>query len=184
MDPVRIEGLDAEGSLWCNPFRAQLEAYLGSLGPDAPVRTLERIVEDGDFHPSIGARLETALEVEDSPEEACAGANERAAELRAEVRRLFDEEGLTALAFPTWSNPPRLLGDLTTPHGNNSPQLSPPTGVPAVTVPMGFTEAGLPGGLQLLGNALTEGKLIRIAYTYEQATWRRSPPASTPPLGR
>ena len=126
VDPVRIEGLEAEGSLWCNPFRAQLESYLDSLGPEAPVRTLEAIVEGRDFHPSIGARLETALEVEGEPEEICREANGRAAELREEVRSLFADQDLHALAFPTWSNPPRLLGDLTTPDGNNSPQLSPP----------------------------------------------------------
>ncbi len=182
VDPVRIEGLDAPGSLWCNPFRAQLESYLDSLGPDAPVTTLAAIVEGGDYHPSIGARLETALEVEGEPDELCSEANGRASELREEVGNLFAGENLTALAFPSWSNPPRLLGDLTTPDGNNSPQLSPPTGFPAVTVPMGFTPAGLPGGLQLLGDSLGEGALFRIAYAYEQATGHRSPPSTTPPL--
>ena len=184
VDPVRIEGLEAEGSLWCNPFRAQLEAYLASLGPNAPVTTLEELVEGGDFHPSIRPRLETALEVEGEPDDVCAEANRRAGELRAEVGALFDAEELDALAFPTWSNPPRLLGDLTTPDGNNSPQLSPPTGFPAVTVPMGFTPSGLPGGLQLLGNALGEGALFRIAYAYEQATGHRKPPPTTPSLVR
>ena len=72
VDPVRIEGLEAERSLWCNPFRAQLEAYLGSLGPNAPVTTLEELVDGGDFHPSIRPRLETALEVEGEPDEVCA----------------------------------------------------------------------------------------------------------------
>ncbi len=182
VDPVRIEGLEAEKSLWCNPFRAQLEAYLGSLGPNAPVTTLEELVDGGDFHPSIRPRLETALEVEGEPDEVCAEANERAAELRAEVQGLLADQDLDALAFPTWSNPPRLLGDLTTPDGNNSPQLSPPTGFPAVTVPMGFTPSGLPGGLQFLGNALGEGALFRISYAYEQATRRRRPPTTTPPL--
>ena len=182
VDPVRIEGLEAEGSLWCNPFRAQLEAYLESLGPNAPVTTLGELIEGGDFHPSIRPRLETALEVEGEPDEVCTEANQRAGELRAEVGGLFDDQDLDALAFPTWSNPPRLLGDLTTPDGNNSPQLSPPTGFPAVTVPMGFTPAGLPGGLQLLGNALGEGALFRIAYAYEQATGHRRPPSTTPRL--
>ncbi len=184
VDPVRIEGLEAEGSLWCNPFRAQLEAYLASLGPNAPVTTLEDLIEGGDFHPSIRPRLETALEVEGEPDDVCAAANRRAGELRAEVGALFEAEDLDALAFPTWSNPPRLLGDLTTPDGNNSPQLSPPTGFPAVTVPMGFTPSGLPGGLQLLGNALGEGALFRISFAYEQATGHRNPPPTTPPLRR
>lgn len=182
VDPVRIEGLDATGSLWCNPFRAQLEQYLASLGRGAPVRTLEEIVEQGEFHPSIAGRLEAALAVEADPPEECAEANRRAGELRAEVGALFLELDLDALAYPSWSNPPRLLGDLTTPDGNNSPRLSPPAGFPAVTVPMGFTGAGLPAGLQLLGEALGEGVLLRISYAYEQSTRRRRPPAATPPL--
>ena len=184
VDPITIERLEEGGSLWCNPFRAQLEDYLASLGPDAPVRTLEEIVEGGDFHPSISPRLETALGVEGAPEELCREANQRAAELREEVRDLYGELELDALAYPSWSNPPRLLGDLTTPDGNNSQRLSPPTGFPAVTVPMGFTAAGLPGGLQLLGNALGEGALFRISYAYERATGHRRPPPTTPPLER
>ena len=186
VDPVAIPQLDEDLSLWCNPFRAQLEDYLATLGPSAPVRTLAEIVEGGDFHPSIEGRLRRALEVERSPEEECAEALRQAAELRAEVEALFADEGLDALAYPSWSNPPRLLGDLTTPDGNNSYQLSPPTGFPAITVPMGFVGADLPAelpaGLQLLGAPLGESTLIRIAYAYEQATGHRRPPAATPPL--
>ena len=182
VDPVRIERLDEAGSLWCNPFRAQLEAYLESLGPEAPVRSLAEIVEGGNFHPSIAGRLDTALEVEADPAEECAEASLRAARLRDEVGGLFRDLDLDALAYPSWSNPPRLLGDLTTPDGNNSPRLSPPTGFPAVTVPMGFTAAGLPAGLQLLGAASGEGMLFRISYAYERRTRHRIPPPATPPL--
>ena len=68
------------------------------------------------------------------------------------------------------------------PHGNNSPRLSPPTGYPSITVPMGFVRESLPVGLQLLGRAWSEPTLIKIAYGYEQATRHRRPPATTPPL--
>ena len=181
-DPVEIGGLDEDLTLWCNPFRAHLEAYLESLGPGAPARTLAEILDGGDFHPSIESRLERAGAVEETPEVECAEALAGAAALRSEVEALFRAESLDALAYPSWSNPPRLLGDLTTPDGNNSYQLSPPTGFPAVTVPMGFTPAGLPAGLQLLGAALGESTLFRIAYAYEQATEHRRPPEATPPL--
>ena len=181
-DPVEIGGLDEDLTLWCNPFRAHLEAYLESLGPGAPARTLAEILDGGDFHPSIESRLERAQAVEEPPEVECAEALAGAAALRSEVEALFRAESLDALAYPSWSNPPRLLGDLTTPDGNNSYQLSPPTGFPAVTVPMGFTPAGLPAGLQLLGATLGESTLFRIAYAYEQATERRRPPEATPPL--
>ena len=98
------------------------------------------------------------------------------------MRRVLAEHRLDALVYPSWSNPPRLIGDLNTPHGNNSPRISPPTGFPAITVPMGYVRDGLPVGLQILGDAWSEPTLIQIAYSYEQATKHRRPPASTPAL--
>jgi amidase len=182
VDPVRIAGLDSEESLWCNPFKSQLESYLRSLGPSAPMKSLQEIVDSEKYHPSIAIRLKEALEVALPPEEECRAAQERSSRLRKEVDALFDSERLSALVYPSWSNPPRKLGDLTSPHGNNSPRLSPPTGLPAVTVPMGFTSSDLPAGLQILGKAFSEPTLFQIAYAYEQATLHRRPPTSTPPL--
>jgi Asp-tRNA(Asn)/Glu-tRNA(Gln) amidotransferase A subunit family amidase len=182
VDPVRVSGLDSKESLWCNPFKSQLEDYLRSLGPSAPVKSLKEIVDSEKYHPSIAARLSEALAIEIPPEEECRAAKEAMSRLRNEVESLFEGGRLSALVYPTWSNPPRLLGDLTSPHGNNSPRLSPPTGFPAVTVPMGFTRSNLPAGLQILGNAFSEETLFRIAYAYEQSTLHRRPPDSTPPL--
>jgi aspartyl-tRNA(Asn)/glutamyl-tRNA(Gln) amidotransferase subunit A len=41
------------------------------------------------------------------------------------------------------------------------------TGLPAISIPCGFTRAGLPVGLQLIGRAFDEATLLRIAYSYE-----------------
>jgi aspartyl-tRNA(Asn)/glutamyl-tRNA(Gln) amidotransferase subunit A len=43
------------------------------------------------------------------------------------------------------------------------------TGLPAISVPCGFTDGGLPIGLQLIGRAFDEATLLRIAYSYERA---------------
>ena len=95
----------------------------------------------------------------------------------------MDGQRLDALIYPTWSNVPRLIGDLNTPHGDNNQLFSPSTGFPAITVPMGYTRGGtLPAGLQFLGRAWSEETLFRLAYGYEQATRHRRPPSSTPPL--
>jgi len=43
-------------------------------------------------------------------------------------------------------------------------------GIPGMSVPCGFSSAGLPIGLQIMGKHFDEGTLIRVAYNFEQAT--------------
>jgi aspartyl-tRNA(Asn)/glutamyl-tRNA(Gln) amidotransferase subunit A len=43
-------------------------------------------------------------------------------------------------------------------------------GIPAISIPCGFNREGLPIGLQIMGTHFDEGKLIRVAYTFEQNT--------------
>ena len=182
IDPVTIPALDEIGSTWCSPFKFDLNAYLATLGPDAPVKNLEEILSSRKFHPSIHKRLADSQAVEGTVEEECREAQEAADQLRKAVSRVFAEHQLDAMVYPSWSNPPRLLGDLNTPHGNNSSRLSPPTGFPAVTVPMGFAYGEYPVGLQILGKAWAEPTLFKIAFAYEQKTGHRRPPESTPTL--
>jgi Asp-tRNA(Asn)/Glu-tRNA(Gln) amidotransferase A subunit family amidase len=95
----------------------------------------------------------------------------------------MDAQKIDAWVYPTWSNPPRLIGDLNTPGGDNSQFFSPTTGFPAIQVPMGYTRGGrLPAGITFFGRAWSETALIKYAYAYEQATRHRRPPESTPPL--
>jgi aspartyl-tRNA(Asn)/glutamyl-tRNA(Gln) amidotransferase subunit A len=52
------------------------------------------------------------------------------------------------------------------------------SGNPALAVPCGFTKAGLPLGMQLVGKPFSEGTLLRIAHQYQQETeWHRRMPA-------
>jgi amidase len=53
---------------------------------------------------------------------------------------------------------------------------------PALSVPNGYAGEGLPLGLQIVGRAWDEAKVIAYGYAYEQATRYRRPPASVPPL--
>jgi aspartyl-tRNA(Asn)/glutamyl-tRNA(Gln) amidotransferase subunit A len=52
------------------------------------------------------------------------------------------------------------------------------TGLPALSMPCGFTQAGLPIGLQIIAKPWAEAHILRAAYAYEQATdWhKRNPP--------
>ena len=170
-------------TVWCSRFRYDLEQYLATVGEGASARTLQEIVDSGDYHPSVAEGLRSSLD-ETPPDESedCRMAAENREQLRASVRSLIAEHRLDALVFPTWSNTPRLIGDMNTPHGDNSQHLSPHTGFPAITVPMGYVGDDLPTGLQFLGDAWSEPRLIALAYAYEQATRHRRPPASTPPL--
>lgn len=100
--------------------------------------------------------------------------------LRDAVVDAMDKHRVDALIYPTWNNPPRPIGDMESPHGNNSPIISPHADQPAITVPMGFTSNQLPTGLQILGRPFSEAMLLKFAYAYEQATLHRKPPASFP----
>ncbi len=188
VDPVVIEGLDdlrrgQRGLGGCNRFKFDLNGYLAALGDRAPMHSLEEIVKSRLFHPTIQARLESSQAADDIPGET-PGCRARAAfreRLRAAVLELMDGQRLDALVYPTWSNAPRLIGDLNTPHGDNNQLLAPSTGFPAITVPMGFTHGDtLPAGLQFFGRAWSEASLIRLAYAYERASRQRRPPRMTP----
>jgi amidase len=175
MDSVRVT--------LCSSFKRDLEAYLAGRGGDVPVNALAQIVESGNFHRSVEARLRSALDDGDAGAPArCATADASAEQFRAGLRAAIAEHRLDAMVYPTWSNPPRLVGDLTTPAGDNSQSPAPPAGFPAITVPMGWVRGTLPTGLQFLGDAWSEPRLIALAYAYEQATLHRRPPASTPAL--
>lgn len=188
LDTVVIPGLDSirrmQSGGGCAPFRHDLETYLASVASsNPPVKTVEEIIRTGRFHPSVQGRLEAARAATSSPDTTlgCRSREAYRAALRALVVRRMDELRLDALAYPTWSNPPRKIGDLNTPAGDNSQLFSPSTGFPAITVPMGYTRGELPAGLQLLGRPWSEGTLYRLAFAYEQGTRHRHAPASTPP---
>ena len=185
IDSVAIDSLAAMRRGSCSQTKADLNAWLASHGTRAPVHTLEEIIASGRFHPSIERRLRGAQAVELAPEEnpGCRTRDSSRARLRAAVVGIMDEHRLDALAYPTWSNPPRLIGDLETPHGDNNQLFAPSTGFPAITVPMGFTRGdSLPAGVQLLGRAWSEAVLIRLGYAYEQATRHRRAPEGFPRL--
>ncbi len=185
-DPVQIPMLDEDVQFWCGRFRYDINAYLATLGPDAPIKTLAEIVASGGYDRTVRDRLRRSLEESlDDPDSRCAEQTANRRRLAEQVSGIMADNGLDALVFPTWANVPRLIGDLRSPGGDNSQVLSPQTGFPALTVPMGWIEEGgeqLPAGLQILGDAYTEPRLIAIAYAYEQVTQHRRPPRTTPPL--
>jgi len=188
VDPVELVVMDSVRTTSCSSFKRDLEWYLAKLGPAAPYRTLEDIVDSGRFHVTVADRLRRALDDGNAgSRDRCREALENRALYQAGIRSVMEEHDLDAIVYPTWANPPRLIGELTSPAGDNSQAPAPFAGFPALTVPMGWVAGGtLPVGLQFLGDAWTEPRLISFAYAYEQATHHRRPPVTTPrlPLGR
>ena len=189
VDPMVVPGLDSlrrlPGGGPCSPFKFDLESYFaGVADANPPVKSVDDILKSGRYHPSIQSRLEAARAVTESPAASpgCQARERFREQVRLLVRQAMDAQRVDAIAYPTWSNPPRLIGDLNTPAGDNSQFLSPTTGFPAITVPMGYTRGALPAGLQLLARPFAEATLFRLAYAYEQATRHRRPPAAVPPL--
>ena len=189
IDSADIDGLDAiqrpAGAGPCMGFKYDMNQWLAARGDRVPVKTLTEIVKSGKFHPSAQRRLEQAESgPANGPDSAACKADAiYRQQVRDAVVKTMDRLKLDAFVYPTWSNPPRLIGDLNTPAGDNSQFYSPTTGFPAINVPIGFTRGGtLPAGMTIYGRAWSEAKLLRLAYGYEQTTHHRRPPVSTPPL--
>ena len=189
VDPATIEGLDAirrqPMMASCQGFKYDLNQFLAARKGRVPVNDLTEVVKGGKFHPTVRRQLE---QTEQGPANGpgtpeCAAEATYRDQVRAAVTKTMDALKLDAFVYPTWSNPPRLIGDLNTPGGDNSQFFSPTTGWPAVQVPMGYTRGGLlPAGITFFGRAWSEATLLGAAYAYEQATTHRRPPPTTPPV--
>lgn len=176
VDPFVIDGFDelCEG-IWCNTFKRDLSAYLNSL--ENPRHTsIEEIFGSGLHSEYIDDRLRSMAESE--PEPGCGDvySEPKNIKLRNVVTDEMNRLELDAIIYPTWNNPPRKIGDMESPAGDNSQRIPPHTGMPGLTVPMGYTYNDLPAGLQIVGRLFSEATLIEIAYAYEQATMHRMSP--------
>lgn len=163
---------------WCPMFEHDLNQFLTTLGPDAPAKDLNAIVESGQYAPYIEGRLKYFLEngqVPDTSTAACLDPYQdpKRVAFREAIEVVMDSLSLDALIYPSWNFPPARIGDFDSYKGDNSQIIAPHTGQPAFTIPMGFVEGNLPVGLQFLGRMYAEPTLIRLTYAYEQATEHR-----------
>ncbi len=190
VDPAAVDGVAQlrrpQGAGPCRGFQYDLEEYLAGVGAAAPRHTLDEIIKSGQFHPTIRQRLEQSVSItkagDDSP--GCAADREYRKKFGDAVLDTMTAMKLDAFVYPTWSNPPAIIGDVRSNlAGDNSQVYSPTSGFPAIQVPMGFTRGNtLPAGITFFGRHWDEGKLLGLAYAYEQATHHRKPPPTTPGL--
>jgi Asp-tRNA(Asn)/Glu-tRNA(Gln) amidotransferase A subunit family amidase len=179
-----------EGEYFCARFRYDMAQYLQSLGPGAPIKDVMRVMETGQYSPYIKGGLEffggNPPDVHpkdlDPPCPDFADHKGRQAYL-ADTVRAMDDSNIDAIVYPSWTNPPAHIDKGEEEYaGDNSQLVAPDTGLPAVSVPMGYAYGHLPAGLQILGRPYSEGLLIGLAYAYEQATMHRRPPELFPEL--
>lgn len=183
VDPLEIPQFDSlRKDLWCPEFKQDINEFLALLGKDVPVKDLEEIVKSGKYSGYIEDNLNYFLELE--IEELCGSVytNERSIDFRNAIVNMMDSLDLGAIIYPTWNHPPAKIGDFEGYKGDNSQVIAPHTGLPAFTVPMGYTYDNLPAGLQFVGRLFDEPTLIRYTYSYEQGTKHRKPPINYPSL--
>jgi aspartyl-tRNA(Asn)/glutamyl-tRNA(Gln) amidotransferase subunit A len=102
--------------------------------------------------------------------------------IRSDYERAFEQ--VDAVAMPTSPTPPFRLGE----RVDDPLQMyladvftvsAPLSGLPAISVPCGFTPDRLPVGLQLTGRVFDEETLLRLSDGYERAApwWKEDPPS-------
>ncbi|HTO27563.1 MAG TPA: amidase, partial [Devosia sp.] len=190
VDPADVPHADdygsAENTVLQYDFKADLRVYLASLGAGAP-RSLRDLMAFNTAH----AREEMPYfgqEIFEQSAERGPLTDDAYIEALAHCRRLSRTEGLDALfaehkldavIAPT-GGPPWTTDLVNGDHfAGSSSSPAAVSGYPSITVPMGQV-FGLPVGLSFIGLAWSEGRLIKLAYAYEQASKARKPPTFRP----
>jgi len=194
VDPADVETLgkfdESELLLFMYELKADLNAYLARLGSSAPVRSLKDIIEFNDRNrskemPYFGQDLFVKAESKGPlTEKAYLDALAKNHQLaRAEgIDAVMDKNHLDALVGPT-GGPAWLTdlvnGDHSAGGSSNSAAVA---GYPNINVTAGYI-SGLPVGISFFGRAWSEPALIKIAYSFEQATKARQAPRFLPTIG-
>ena len=187
VDPADVPNVkelgDPEFEVMLYEFKAGLEAYLASLGPKAPVKTLADAIAFNERNreremPFFGQEIFLkAQEKGPLSTPAYQEALEKCGRLSRKegLDAVLDQHRLDALVAPTGA-PAWVIDPVSGDHfvgGNSTPAAV--SGYPSITVPMGFV-FGLPVGLSFIGRAWSEAVLVRLAFAFEQATRHRRPP--------
>ena len=194
IDPANIETLgkfdETELLVFMYELKADLNAYLARLGPNAPVHTLKDILEFNDRNrlkemPYLGQDLFIKSEAKGPlTEKAYLDAldkNHRLARTEG-IDATMDKFHLDALIAPTGG--PAWLTDLV--NGDHvaggSSNAAAVAGYPNINVTAGYI-SGLPVGISFFGRAWSEPTLIRLAFAFEQSTKARQTPRFLSTIG-
>jgi amidase len=194
VDPAEIETLGnfdkSELLVFLYELKADLNAYLARLGPNAPVHTLKEIIDFNDRNrqkemPYFGQDLFVKAEAKGPlNEKAYIDALEKNHQLaRTEgIDATMDKYKLDAIVAPTGG--PAWLTDLV--NGDHfaggSSNAAAVAGYPNINVTSGFI-SGLPVGISFFGRAWSEPTLIRLAFAFEQTVKARQAPRFLSTIG-
>jgi amidase len=194
VDPADIPTLgkfdESELLVFMYELKADLNAYLARLGTSAPVRTLQDIIEFNDHNrqkemPYFGQDLFLKAQAKgpltDKEYVDALAKNHQLARTEG-IDALMDQHQLDAIVAPTGG--PAWLTDLV--NGDHvaggSSNAAAVAGYPNINVTAGFL-SGLPVGISFFGRAWSEPTLIKLAYSFEQATKARQAPRFLPTIG-
>jgi len=170
-DLIRRSGLIA------HEFKSDINQYLATFSKDERLN-LNFIVSQGLYHEAVDGVLSRS-NASELDEQAYRSAVAARSQLRAAIEAVMSEQDLNAIAYPTIKRTQVFTGD-SQPGSNCS--LSANSGLPALSMPVGFTSNGLPVGLEILGGFLQDAELLAIAQPYESAMSSRRAPSTTPAL--
>jgi amidase len=181
---------DSELLVFMYELKADLNAYLARLGPSAPVHTLQDIIDFNDrnrqkempyFGQDLFLKAQAKGPLTDKEYVDALAKNHRLARTEG-IDALMDQYHLDAIVAPTGG--PAWLTDLV--NGDHvaggSSNAAAVAGYPNINVTAGFL-SGLPVGISFFGRAWSEATLIRLAYSFEQATKARQAPRFLPTIG-
>jgi amidase len=193
VDPANIDSMkdmgNAEIEVLLHELKADLNAYLASLGPSAPVKTLKEIIEFNEKNADrelvyFGQELFIQAEAKGALTDAkYLAAAKKCKELAAEkgIDAVMAKNRLDAFISPT-NGPAWTTDHVNGDHFGGGSSTGPAVaGYPSITVPCGFV-SGLPIGISFSGKAWSEPTLIAIAFAFEQATKHRRSPKFLPTL--
>jgi amidase len=188
-DPALWKFGGAEGVVLSYEFKAGINEYLASLGPGAPARTLQDLIE---FNERNSARELRYFGHEEFVRAQKKGplTDKTYRDAWEKCRRLSRSEGIDAVmdkhqldAIVAPSGGPAGTTDLVYGDrdvgGSSGPAAV--AGYPNITVPAGNI-LGLPVGISFFGRAYGEPVLLKLAFAYEQATSHRIPPRFLPTI--
>lgn len=166
------------GDVIAHEFKFALSDYLTSR-PKAPLRSLQELIDNGWHHRDLTEIFHRRNQALSRDSEAYRNAKATRLILHQRVISLLESQKLDALAFPVLRRKAALIGQ---PQEGWNSQLSAYTGLPAISLPAGFTPDGIPVGMELLARPYAEASLLQIALSVEKQANMRRPPCSTPPL--